>query len=336
VQCRPRLVLVLLAAATWCTPARAQTPTLVPLDDPLTNVPLLPGGVNRSIPEVFGNYAHVWSLPDGTQVMQYYGDFALHLGERSLRSQDAVLWMQKSTWENTQYYHFDVYLQRFATVKEAAGTITTGPVLFVTFNTLKPAIPEADVFTGESSEKTPLYQDGLKVRQAMSAAPATGEEVLRVTKPGQPAAEPRPKARPSVRFSAQKIEATIAIAPGSEGVVTITGNVYVSQGLLDSSQFLEIRAESAVIFLAQRQSDREGGEPTTRPSLAPSIEAIPLPGIGEQDSTKPGGLNLGATPAGVAGVYLRGNVVMSRGDRLIRASELYYDFENDRALSSMP
>ena len=36
--------------------------------------------------------------------------------------------------------------------------------------------------------------------------------------------------------------------------------------------------------------------------------------------------------AAVSGAYLRGDVVLTRGERMIRAAELYYDFENDRAL----
>src|SRR6185436_10682456 len=49
------------------------------------------------------------------------------------------------------------------------------------------------------------------------------------------------------------------------------------------------------------------------------------------ETSKDGGL-AGELQSEVAGVYLRGNVVLTRGERMIRASELYYDFENDRAL----
>jgi hypothetical protein len=327
---------LLPVAVLWCAPALAQnTPPLVPLDDPLADLPMLPGGVNRSVPEVFGNYAHVWSLEDGTQVLQYYGDFSLHLGDRSLRSQDAVVWMRKSVWENVQYYHFDVFLSRFANVKEAAGTVTSGPTLFVTFNTLKPVVPEADVFTGQPGTDTQLYRDAAKVRQAIQAGPPSREERIDVTRPGQPPA-PRPRAKPGVRYRADE---TVGQAPQTgqgqeqtEGIVVATGNVYISQGLLDSDQFLEIRADAAVLFLAQPEPGREGGA-VPGASQAPALEALPAERPRRAGAGQLGAIGLGGgSQSAVAGAYLKGDVVMTRGDRLIRAAELYYDFENDRAL----
>lgn len=320
-----RFVVGLLAG---CLPALAQTPALVPLDDPYADLPLLPGGINRSTPELFGDYAHVWSLPDGTQVLQYFGDFSLDLGDRSLKSQDAVVWMQKSRWENLDYYHFDVYLSRFAVVRDTAGTVTTGPVLFVTFNTLTPAVPEADVFTGASSESTPLYEEAARIRQMVQAGPPSlGNEGPQVIRPGERPADQRPKARPTVRHRARD-----EVYDDQQGVITATGDVYISQGLVDSSQVLEIKAEAAVLFLARREpAGSEAPPPTT---TAPALEPFPTESVPDpRGQDRPGVVGFGGDmQAAVSGAYLKGDVVMTRGDRLIRASELYYDFENDRAL----
>ena len=79
-------------------PFWGQLAPLVPLDDNEVNVPLLPAGVIKNVPELYGDYVYLWTLPDGTQVIQYHGEFVLQLGDRRLRAQEAVAWMQKSVW----------------------------------------------------------------------------------------------------------------------------------------------------------------------------------------------------------------------------------------------
>ncbi|GMU20984.1 MAG: hypothetical protein AMXMBFR13_10800 [Phycisphaerae bacterium] len=304
---------------------------MVPLDDPLASAPLIPGGISQNTPEAFGLYAHVWSQPDGIQVLQYYGDFSLHLGERRLKSQDSVIWMQKSSWEATQYYHYEVYLSGFASVREAADTVTTGPVLFVTFNSTQALVPEADVFTGASSEETPLYQEATRIRQSIRAGAPPGAQEFEVTRPGQPII-PRPKARPIVRYSSRDP----VVYDDEAGVLTATGDVHISQGLLNSDEFLEIRANAAVLFLARRDSEEHALEaaapPTTGP--APALEPFPAENaVRDRNDPALGSVGFGDGVGGtVTGAYLQGDVVLTRGDRMIRASELYYDFENDRAL----
>ena len=134
---------ILLAVAIVAAPAFAQLAPLVPLDDPAVHDPLLPAGISRNKPEMFGDYAHIWSLDDGTHVIQYYGDFAMHLGSRRLKSRDAVIWMQKSVWKNVSYYHFEILLSGQARVRDSGGTVTTGPLLLVTLNSTRPAAVEA-------------------------------------------------------------------------------------------------------------------------------------------------------------------------------------------------
>jgi len=317
--------------AVWCAPALSQSPPLAPLDDPFTNVSMLPGGISRNVAELSGNYARVWELPDGTRVLQYHGDFTVQLGERRLRSQDAVVWMQKSVWEKTNYYHFDVYLSRFASVRDVAGTVTTGPALFVTFNTLAPAAPEADVFTDAPGTQTDLYREALRIRQAVSAGRPAGPEEMKVQRPERAAPQEPPKARPLVRIRTPE-----QVYDDREGIITATGGVHVSQGLLDSSAFLEIRARAAVVFLSRQAPEEERGpDAAPRLSTQPADEPFPTENIAPGPRSDAPGSNLGFgsdVNVGVSGVYLTGDVVLTRGERMIRASELYYDFENDRAL----
>jgi hypothetical protein len=230
--------------------------------------------------------------------------------------------MQKSVWENTNYYHFEVFLSQQAWVRDTAGTITTGPMLFVTFNSISPATVEADVTTDTSSENSKLFIEASKVKMAVT------DQAEKPSKPGdirvidfdRPKITQRPKVRPIVRHAAKE-----EIINEKDGFITAIGEVYLSQGLIDSGDFMEIRADAAVLFLVKTETDRAQkgqdnsmeSDQTTTPSATDSIDAM--------------GFDKGLQAA-VAGAYLRGDVVLTRGERMIRASELYYDFEHDRAL----
>ncbi len=321
----------LLAAALWCLPAAAQVPSLVPLDDVSETEPLAPVGVTLAAPEFFGNYAHVWKLDTGEQVMQYYGDFAVHVGERRLRSRDAVVWMQRCLWQGQSYYHFDVFLSRQAWIRDGAGTVTTGPTLFVTFNTSQPPQIAADVFTEVPSDQTPLYAEAAIVRARLlgRGAAATGPAEMQVIEPGSEPQVPRPRSRPIVRVRWKGD----VVVDRERGIATLTREVYLSQGLLDSREFLELRADAAVLFLAPRQEQDSQARPPGEPG-SPALEPIATEesAAGESILADLGGPGAGA----VAGVYMRGDVVMSRGERMIRSPELYYDFQNNRALIMDP
>lgn len=319
----------LLAAVLLTAPARSQLAPLVPLGEEQPEEALLPAGISRNKPEVYGQYAQVWTLDDGTHVVQYYGDFSLHLGARRLASRDAVLWMRKTVWKDLSYYHYEVFLSQEAMVRDAAGTVTSGPTLFVTFNSFEAPDLEMDSSSAEPSAETTLYKDASRARQevAVGRAGEGGPEEMKVVEPGAEAQPERPKARPIVRFRSEDKETVI---DEKTGTITITGNVYLSQGLVESGAFVELRADAAVLFLTrQEKTDKKDKEEDvlTPDQPSPTVKTPGQPSAG-------GFATLGGPgqDTGVAGVYLTGDVVLTRGDQMIRASELYYDFENDRAL----
>ncbi|MBN1492065.1 MAG: hypothetical protein JXA69_19280 [Phycisphaerae bacterium] len=316
------LLMVFVLAST----PRAFAQPLVPLADAVEE-PLIPTGISRDTVELSGRYAYLWSQPDGVHVIQYHGHFELVTGARRLHSENAVIWWNRATWEGQPYYHYEVYLWRDARLIEAAGTTTSGPALFVTFNSYE--LPEVrdDAATGESSADTDLYREALKVRETVAQLSPVP------TYPGQmrvlslaDEAEPIPtKARPVVQYHGDEQDYDPA-----EGVATAIGHVYVSQGTIDSGDFLEIRADAAVIFMTPEQpaeSQDASGLSDDR-SLTPS-EASPTAGTLQGTATVDLGDQFGNA---VAGAYLEGNVVLTMGERMIRAPQLYYDFEHDRAL----
>lgn len=299
---------------------------LVPLDDRVAS-PLLPAGIGRDVIELSGQYVYIWTDTDGTQVIQYQGSFELLSGPRRLRSQNAVIWMKRHTWQNNAYYHFEVFLWRDAQVIEPAGTTTSGPALLVTLNSY--AAPELrfDAQTMSSSADTDLYRQAVRIRgEVLKRSPiSTQPGQMRVMEFGAKP-EPQPKVRPLIQFHGDQ-----QLLDQKAGLIVFTGRVYVSQGLIDSAEFLELRSDSAVLFLSpETPATKTVGSTTTQPVAAPAPEV--------EKAYGPLGMARGQTQMGqqfgrqVTGAYLEGNVLLTRGDRMIRSPRLYYDFENDRAL----
>lgn len=315
-------------------PAWSQLAPLVPIDDPLAVDTLQPLAISRQSPECSGRYVYLWSLPDDTEVMQFHGDFAMVVGERRLSSREAVIWMQRMTWKETAYYHFQVFLSGNALVRESAGTAMSGPVLFVTLNTYGAPTVSNDVHTRSSSLESSLYQDALKVReQLLATIDDGGSEAVRVINPLD-ALRPQPQVKPRPLVRHQAKEETIDEASRT---ITAIGDVYVSQGLTDSADFLEIKADAAVLFLAERSRRDTDDEalPPPKPGISTSTTSTPFPTekTGDESAGPRDTMALGeGLSAAVAGAYLKGDVVLTRGERMIRASEIYYDFENDRAI----
>jgi hypothetical protein len=85
--------------------------------------------------------------------------------------------------------------------------------------------------------------------------------------------------------------------------VTIIGRFYISQNQAEQNRLLELQADSAVVFLLDKQIQ--------------------------------GGSSLGEIFAGgaVKAIYLCGDVVMTEGQRTVRADEMYYDFQAKKALA---
>ncbi|MGA1980656.1 MAG: hypothetical protein ABSG99_08890 [Sedimentisphaerales bacterium] len=100
-----------------------------------------------------------------------------------------------------------------------------------------------------------------------------------------------------------KIERTKA--PDGTDVATVIGRFYVWQKQNEEGGLLELEAETAVMFYSG--SERSGEKKA------------------EAGEVLAGG--------GVQAIYMSGDVVMTEGQRTIRADEMYYDFRDKRALA---
>lgn len=323
-------------AVLCCLGASAYGQQPVPVADRVEQ-PLLPSGISDFPVKLNGELVYIFKDEDGTDALHFIGDFVLTIGEREvqeLRSKEAVVWIENRRYEQRPYRHLQVLLWRDAEVNELGGTLTSGPALFVTLSTFAEISTQADDVAMQSSADTQVYREGNTIRQAFASGklPGKDEEVsLRVFDPsGLGSKQAKPAPRPIIHFQSRG-ELTMSEAEDGRQVITMVGGVYLARGVPGTGDYLELQADSVVIFLPPgktlptlQEPGRAGlgGEPV-RDSAATTDRA------GASDR------QLMATGLGdveVESAYLEGDVQLSQGLNAIRASRLYYDFLQDRAL----
>ena len=337
------MVCVLLVA---CSFGAANGQTNASAQPGAAALPPVPVGISDYDVELFGRFAWRWRQPDGTNVVQYEGDFALHMGPRRLSSRDAVIWIWQEQWQDVTYLALEVFLWRDAKVVESGGTVSTGPMLIVTLRSSGSLQLNADATSTAPAVDSALYRRAEQARTSAEQEAERRGETRPPEAPGpvdvlpvEPEAEAPPRAVQPVGFTAEQL--TVSDYQG-EPIVLATGDVYVWQGAAEAGDFLEARADSAVIYLGRRAAAALEGEPSPQrqPDLSPEPEPPPPEPPTDRQGAAPLGDALGVaggvmrqqTEDIVKGVYLAGDVVLWRGQRMVRASELYYDFEHERAL----
>ncbi len=325
------LAVLVVAAPVWTAFAQP----LAPITDQVQE-PLLPTGIMTDDVELFGSLVYLWRDADGSDVIHFVGEFELHLGPRRLKARQSVIWMTPRTYAGHAYHRFEVFLWRDAQVLEPAGTVTSGPVLFVTLNSAGKVRVSADKKTFESSADTPVFLEAGRVRERVAGTGAAGPEVtpFEVTGPGPLTEAQAPEVRPVVNYRARDL--TVQQVEGRRVIVAI-GDVYVFRSVPGKEDFLELRADAAAIYLAaERESpadqveepppnltDRRAGEAAEMGRALTGLAGVPGTDREEAKLFQAGD---------VEAVYLEGDIVMTRGERMIRAAQLYYDFHKDQAL----
>lgn len=297
--------------------------------------PLLASAVGDYDVELRGRYVRQWTEPQGTLVVIYIGGFQATIGQRAVKSRDAVIWITPSkTTEGQPYLGLTLYLSGDAEIKEPGGTVTSDHILLMRgVNTHGQVTKLHDAHVEEDASQTALYEQALIDLERTRLAEAEGRPSPDIVRPGINAQRP-PRV---IRYRLPQVEP--AETATHERVFVGTGGVYFSQDGGPDSAVIEIRADHAVVFPAEQAGSSIvgafAGEPTSKPAEA---EATPQPTRHppeEEKEQRGGGGLLGVgegTSSQVRAVYLEGDVVLSAGTRFIRAHRLYYDFENERAL----
>ena len=330
------------AFAGWiAAPALGQRP--VPLADDVL-VSLTPSTISRLAVHINGPLAYLFKDPDGADALHALGGFSLNLGEgqgQRVGAQEGVVWLSSRELDGKSYTHLDVMLWREAEIREIAGTLTEGPALFVTLDTFGEINLSVDDIAYSAPPDTEAYLDGNRIRQAIAqqaggaAQEPTSLRVVEASGLGEDRQGAKP--RPVIQYRSTG-ELKAAATPDGRQVFIDTGGMYLSRGVSGTDDFLEIRADSIVIFLPQPRTETPPGEPapaglggeTAQPPGGGGAARAPNPRPRASSDRQLFSSGLGEVPIDAA--YLEGDVVMSQGPNTVRASRLYYDFAEDRAI----
>ena len=276
------------------------------------------------------------------QVSVIRGGFKLTLGDRIISGTDAVVWVQQYKDRGVNRNKITAYVEGDAKVVEPGGT-TNDKIMLVVVNH-QGRLSAPSVVSSPKLKDSPIYKRAIAQRRHAEArdselAAAQQRKVAvhappRLIRPdSKPPAPPKmtrrkrtgaekptektakktptkePEATSPVHFHADKLKSKLL--DNGRRVTVVRGNVYLCQGNAGSDSFLELRSHSAVIVSRRYSKD------------------TPAP---KKDSRSPMSTKMPDASEAVVGVYLEGDVVISRGERYMRSETAYYDFTSDRAI----
>jgi len=281
----------------------------VPLGDTSSD-PLLPTSVVSDDVEISGALSSLWQGENGEQVVHMVGDFELSVGGRRLSAREGVVWIQTRRFQNRSFRSFDVFLSHNARIRESAGTVTEGPLLFASLSSSGEVFVSADrVARGDGSD-TSVLRDAERLRaEIRSGTLGSGSPVATSAVTQGPVPAERAPVPSEIVYSADRT--TLSTLEDGRQIVTAIGNVSVTRTDPGGPNAMELFAESAVIFLKTGQKVTD-------------VESALSPQRDDQASDD--------TESPIEAVYLEGDIRMYVGDRTVRASRLYYDLLHDRAL----
>jgi hypothetical protein len=325
------VLLVLLSGTAWSA-----------IDSEVEPVPKVRAFVGQDL-HMAGREVISHQLSTAEHILVFSDGFSMSIGANQFSSDSAVVWLIPRSAQTVESavpqrlnagdrsrinYKAMVYLQSSLSVKKAKGarmTSLTGTVIeqgrvmvvrfgvsgevFVTAEKRKTADPRglalyAEAFAG-------LRTVGIRPT-SVEAEPRELEPVAEIVGPEEPAevgVEPEDK-EPQFRYPIH-YSGVGEVAPKVEWddkakIGIWIGRLYLWQKQDEEGSLLELQADNAVVF-----------------------GSVQEPGSGEKQTGNEGIFGGGAIEA----VYLSGDVLMTKGLRTIRADEMYYDFEQKKALA---
>ena len=248
-----------------------------------------------------------------------------------ISANDAVIWIQRSKYQGRIFASMLIFLWRDAKVVEPGGTITRGDVLLATLNTFGNVGVNYRALATRSAEDTALYGRAARVRETYlqgegQLPPAEQGTALSVLRTREPGAIRMRAPRRRVIYRADNLEPPRSSrTSASPPLPAMSTSPRVRPALAISWRSVPTRPSSGNVAGPWRSPSAAPlmPVPASRPATAPRRYR---PGIARRRSAGPLG-----TRGEVSAVYLEGDVVLTLGERMIRARRLYYDFDNDQA-----
>jgi len=282
-------------------------------------------------------------------ILIFRDGFSMSFGANQFSCDNAVVWLASVTTPPSPppaggdrisaNYEVKIYLQGSISAEKpkAAGAIDLRPVLieqgkamvvrfdfsggvFVTAEKREVADPRGLELYAKAFTAVGPVEPELQPKPKAPEPKKPAKEVV-PTKP-----EEKKPSFPSVPASAGTSIYPINIAPAGEiapkiewdekaKIGIVTGRFYLWQKQDEQGGLLELQADNAVIFYLEQADEKSRQK--------------------DPNSQKPiGGFEDILARAVVPAIYLAGDVVMTEGQRSIRADEIYYDFQRKKSLAT--
>ncbi len=297
--------------------------------------PLVPEMGGYEPAKLSAKLGYVWSLPDKTQAMVLLGDFTLQMPHQKLSSRDAVVWLKVVDREGQRVKQLDIFMEGGAKIVEASGSVTMDEILSVTIFTSGQVEVDGDSIAYRDGSGQEIYHRAELLWTRASVEAGEGERIIvhGRAKKEKEAQERRPIA----------IRGNFIVGPKLDGQPVLLGTegIYLLQSAGPGGEAMEIRATNAVLFLkpeavkVERQvkpkiKKRKGGPTTlTAQEAEKRLKELPTEEEAAQKQTPSERIRSNRY---ISAAYLEGDVVIIRGYRQIRADQVYYDFEDSKAL----
>ncbi|MBN2271800.1 MAG: LPS-assembly protein LptD [Sedimentisphaerales bacterium] len=267
-------------------------------------------------------------LSSGEHILVFKDGLTMSIGANQFSSGSAVVWLysrqEEFVGKGRGGYTAITYLAEDISVQKAATALTTdlhqvatrdGRGMVVWFTVSGEVFVSADKREVADPHGGELYTRavialrdagvGEQIVKAANLPVPKPPEKVETVKPGVEEANEPPKFRYPPNISPAGDQPLRFESTKTPGVVTLISRFYLWQKQDEKGGLLELQADYAVVFFSLDQTDPNKEQPKAEDLLA-----------------------MGAAK----GIYLSGDVLMTRGQRTIRADELYYDFEQNKAI----
>jgi len=266
-----------------------------------------------------------YRLRTGEHALVFRGGFSLSFGANQFSSDSAVVWLKpvrpreefgeriSISYKTIAYLQGNVSRKKTKPYELSQTVLEPGQVMIIQFVVSGEILVTADKRTISNPHRLELY------RTAIASCRTAGIELTFAIEAEVPKPELPPEGPPEVKPQAKppRFRYPVNLAPVGEvvpeiewdeekGIGTLIGRFYLWQKQDETGRVLELQADNAVIFYSGQK-----------------------PQVNEQSTPAEDILAQGTVDA----IYLSGDVVMTEGQRTIRADEIYYDFEAKKALA---
>ncbi|MBN2588789.1 MAG: hypothetical protein JXA96_02915 [Sedimentisphaerales bacterium] len=254
------------------------------------------------------------------QILVFEKSFSMTVGPTEFSSEKAIIWLVKSTLDSTEGIDYTMtgFLKGKVRLKRDSKVVSEEPEMAVWFRVNGDVSITAEKKITSDPRGMELYAAAYNKLQGADIGPVSEEakpiiperksnilSVVSASELSKPSEDEKPAFRYPINL-APKSQEGIKIELANN-VATLTGGFYLSQKreVEGENILLEMQADNAVIFLPE--DNNEPNESTGK------LKDILSAGI-------------------IESIYLSGDVVMTEGQRTIRADEIFYDYSKQKAI----